>query len=190
MKKSEFIKYYWKYYQYLEKQFILTEKYVSVEADNYACYSLEYLSLFILVCNEFDAITTQYYKHIKHINDSDNINTNIIDKTETLKENIENFSNLSVKTNQRFSNINLSPLVKFSSDKSSDWWQAYNSVKHQRLQLDKTTKKPNYYKANLKNLLLSMSALYIILNKYYYEICEDEDNFSFELKSDLFNNLY
>ena len=87
MDKNEFVKYYWKHYKFLEKQFLDTERYVAIEKDNYAVYSNEFLNLFVLICNEFDAITAEYCNSIKESARP----LNMVEKNELLCKNIKGF---------------------------------------------------------------------------------------------------
>lgn len=186
MNKNEFVKYYWKHYKFLEKQFLDTERYVAIEKDNYAVYSNEFLNLFVLICNEYDAITTEYCNSIKESKRQ----LNMLEKNKLLSENIQDFKDLSISTKYKYDNIKILPFSKFVTEKTYEWWQAYNFVKHKRSNIDSETKKPNYYKANLKNVLTALSALYIILNKFYIEKCTlDTVNPNFVLNSDVFNDF-
>lgn len=186
MNKNEFVKYYWKHYKFLEKQFLDTERYVAIEKDNYAVYSNEFLNLFVLICNEYDAITTEYCNSIKESKRQ----LNMLEKNKLLSENIQDFKDLSISTKYKYDNIKILPFSKFVTEKTYEWWQAYNLVKHKRSNIDSETKKPNYYKANLKNVLTALSALYIILNKFYIEKCTlDTVNPNFVLNSDVFNDF-
>lgn len=77
-------------------------------------------------------------------------------------------------------------MVKFS-DSVSDWWQAYNDIKHRRMGTNKAGRY-NYTKANLKNVLHAMAALYI-LNRKLYDSLEDNGRFGTEVpESALFDN--
>lgn len=186
MNKNEFVKYYWKHYKFLEKQFLDTERYVAIEKDNYAVYSNEFLNLFVLICNEYDAITTEYCNSIKESKRQ----LNMLEKNKLLSENIQDFKDLSISTKYKYDNIKILPFSKFATEKTYEWWQAYNLVKHKRSNIDSETKKPNYYKANLKNVLTALSALYIILNKFYSENCtSDITNANLFLSSDVFNDF-
>lgn len=186
MNKNEFVKYYWKHYKFLEKQFLDTERYVAIEKDNYAVYSNEFLNLFVLICNEYDAITTEYCNSIKESKRQ----LNMLEKNKLLSENMQDFKDLSISTKYKYDNIKILPFSKFATEKTYEWWQAYNLVKHKRSNIDSETKKPNYYKANLKNVLTALSALYIILNKFYSENCtSDITNANLFLSSDVFNDF-
>lgn len=183
---NEFVKYYWKHYKFLEKQFLDTERYVAIEKDNYAVYSNEFLNLFVLICNEYDAITAEYCNSIKESTRP----LNMVEKNELLCENINGFKDLSISTKFKYDSIKILPFSKYKKDMTYDWWQAYNLVKHKRSNIDSDTKKPNYYKANLKNVLTALSALYIFLNKFYIERCSlGTVNPDFVLNSDVFNDF-
>ncbi len=81
---------------------------------------------------------------------------------------------------------NITPLIKFGYS-ISDWWQAYNDIKHRRTQSNEAGRY-NYTKANLKNVLYAMAALYI-LNRKLYDSLEDVEKVSEEvLVSDLFDD--
>ena len=67
---------------------------------------------------------------------------------------------------------NISPLVKFS-DSISDWWQAYNMIKHNRLGSNEAGRF-NYTKANLKNVLYALAALYILNRNLYDSLKKDK----------------
>ena len=186
MKKNDFVKYYWKHYKFLEKQFLDIERYVAIEKDNYAVYSNEFLNLFVLICNEYDAITAEYCNSMKESAKP----LNMVEKNKLLSENIKDFKDLSISTKYKYDNIKILPFSKFATEKTYEWWQAYNLVKHKRSNIDSETKKPNYYKANLKNVLTALSALYIILNKFCSENCtSDITNANLFLSSDVFNDF-
>ena len=175
MKKSEFVKIYWKNYLRLEKFFIDTEKYVTIEKDNYPTYSFEYLSLFVLICNEIDSVLNELCDEFENKNEQ----RNILKKTDILIREIPNFNNVKVATAFEYSGFSFVPFQKFT-DKSTDfWWQSYNDIKHRRSKIDNSTKKPYYYQANLKNVFYSLSALYISL-KLLFEKCEDDGVFVIE----------
>ena len=70
-----------------------------------------------------------------------------------------------VSTGSKFpyGEIDLVPFKKFKDNKSSDWWKSYNSVKHNRTEKDESGIY-HYQKANLKNILHALSALYLLIN--------------------------
>lgn len=182
MKKSEFIKYYWNNYILIENKFLSTEKYISIEKDNSAAYSLEYLNLFLLLCNEYDAITSELCNHFE----GKAKQRNVCEKTKILMDNVKNFNNLKANIKDSYNEFQLVPFKKFSENSSSEWWQSYNNIKHNRSGKDNNGK-PNYYKANLKNVLFALSAVYIISSKFY-EVLED-DNGNHSLTSEIFLNV-
>lgn len=56
MTKNEFIKVYWRQYLLLEKEFLNTSDYVSIDQENYSTFSNQYLKLLLAVCSEMDSI--------------------------------------------------------------------------------------------------------------------------------------
>ena len=78
---------------------------------------------------------------------------------------------------------NITPMVK-SADSVSDWWQAYNDIMYRRVETNDAGRY-NYTKANLKNVLHAMAALYI-LNRKCYDSLGDGGR---PAKEDLISNL-
>ena len=148
---------------------------------------MKFLNLFVLICNEFDAITAEYCNSIKESARP----LNMVEKNELLCKNIKGFKDLSIRTKSKIrQHQNLRPSQNIKKDMTYEWWQSYNLVKHKRSNIDSDTKKPNYYKANLKNVLTALSALYIFLNKFYIEKCSlGTVNHDFVPNSDVFNDF-
>jgi len=178
--RGEFIRNYWKNYLYLEKRFLDSESYVSIEKENNDAFSFEYLSLFILLCNEFDAVTTEFCNHIEGEKRQRNIN----EKVGIIRDSVPNFNKYKADINERFEGYNLVPFEKFGKT-SADWWHDYTYVKHYRSMTDENTHKPNYYKANLKNVFTALSALYLI-SCIFYERLEKDTQYSVEKSSAIF----
>jgi len=64
-------------------------------------------------------------------------------------------------------NLNNIPLENWKSNKDADWWTSYNLVKHMRQR--------HFELANLKNVIESIGALYII-NLFYYNSLQEQNN--------------
>lgn len=173
MKKSEFIRIYWKNYQKFEKFFIDTDKYVTIDKDNNDAFSFEYLSLFVLICNEIDAVLNELCDCFEKERQR-----NIGLKMSVLRANIPNLRNAQVETLPEYGRSYV-PYSGFSDEESGDWWKSYNNIKHSRSKIDKKTKKPYYQQANLKNVFESLSALYLALN-LLFEMCEDDTDVKLE----------
>lgn len=179
-RKKDFIRNYWRNYIYLEQRFLATQNFVSIEKENNDTFSVEYLSLFILLCNEIDSISTEFCNLIEKQQKYRNIGQ----KVDIIKEDYPNFLNCKVITKEQFEDYNFVPFAKFT-ETSAEWWKNYTCVKHYRSQNDEKTEKPNYYKANLKNVFTALSALYLLSCLYYKKL--NGDCSDLEPSSSVFN---
>lgn len=165
---------FWLHYLSLEKSLLEISEYIAINKDNYQCYSFKNMQMFFAVCSEIDSI----FKHIQRNVYSDITgveNLNIVKNIAMLREIFPLVSETSITTNIDGSVIEFKPFEELFSDyvqnnsknkeKPRSWWQQYNDVKHQRLD--------NFSKANLKNLLESLSALHV-LNLIYALSLEPE----------------
>ncbi len=177
--RGEFIRNYWKNYLFLEEKFLKTDNYVSIEKENNDAFSFEYLSLFILLCNEFDAISTEFCNFLEGQKKRRDIN----EKVSIIKKVCPKLCNYRVIINSRFEGYNFVPFKMFT-ESSADWWKDYTFVKHYRSQKDPRTDKPNYYKANLKNVFTALSAVYLLSCLFYEKL--DKGSTDFTLSSKLF----
>lgn len=81
-------------------------------------------------------------------------------------------------------------LISNSSSSASNWWSDYNSVKHNRTIFNKS-KRINYYKANLKNVIYSLAALYVLEIALLQQSGNKNNLQSFINKSEMFEkNLF
>lgn len=84
-------------------------------------------------------------------------------------------------------NLIFSPFSILDEQLGLNWWGNYNEVKHYRQTND------NYVKANLNNVLQSLSALYILENFFYhinfYNKDDDSSNSVPTPKSKLFDSI-
>lgn len=168
MTRDDFLKVYWKQYRLMEREFVLTDDYVSIDKDNYDTFSTQYTKLLLTICSEIDSIV-----EVLCSLHEDRIPKGIKNKLDALIEEYPNLKNYRVNTRYPYDIKNISPLVKFS-DSVSDWWQAYNMIKHNRLGSNEAGRF-NYTKANLKNVLYAIAALYI-LNRNLYDSLEGDKN--------------
>ena len=160
----------------LEKYFLSTEKYVTIDVNNSAAFSFEYMSLFVLICNEIDAVLNELCEYYEGGDKS----RFIFEKMDALvrEGRIPNLCNAAVhpKAEYRdFSFVPFSGFVKGDDGKweSSKWWKSYNNIKHCRSKKDKNGR-PYYYRANLKNVFEALAALYLLLS-LLYDRCAGDD---------------
>lgn len=160
MTKDEFLKICWKQYRLLERDLIQTDDYVSIDKDNYDTFSSQYTKLLLTTCSEMDSIAELLCGMHE-----DKIPFGIKNKLDALIEEYPNLKKYRVNTKYPYDIKNITPLAKFA-DSVSDWWQAYNDIKHRRVETNDAGRY-NYTKANLKNVLHAMAALYILNRKLY-----------------------
>lgn len=191
---STFVEAYWKYYITIEHRFLRTEEYLAFDEANSKAFSIEYLSLLQIICSEIDvlakAICTYYDTSFKSKDASilkwgfelqqhfpDLMTQEIVfreskrikpwDKCELTKKN----------------NKNGNAYYKYKEGCGSpSWWTAYNKVKHSRTTLDGDA--INFQKANQKNVLTSLAALYS-LNRFIMVKLDNNGYVSIE-KSSIF----
>lgn len=172
MNPKHFDENYWSYYLNLESDFITTQRYVTINEDNFYTFSLEYVKQYQAICSEIDVVCKQYCLHLDGLKETSNIKeyANIVLRE---KPNIKS-QTVSIR-NQ--SNIQLTPWKDWSIPPkyiSPTWWSAYNKVKHNRTSLDNDTGQGNYKKANLENTLNALAGLLVIEMLFYKDLVEAE----------------
>ena len=179
MSAAFFFRDYWSYYIELENEFIDTIKYVELCSDNYKTYSVEYLKLLQAICSEIDTIgkriavsfnpnfTIDRNTNIKKWGyEVQKIFTDIQGRSVCLKRpryELVPFKNwkYTIKTKKN----NSKQICLDGNSKSLFWWSDYNFVKHARTSFDDSGTL-NFSKANLKNVVYSLSALYLLERLY------------------------
>lgn len=186
MDRKEFIKIYWKQYLLLEKEFIATDDYVTIEKINYDTYSNKYLNLLLSICSEIDSLSAEVCK-----SEGDKIPQGFRNKLNILTIHYPRILDYGVDMKFPWGIENIKPF-KFK-DESLEWWQVYNEVKHQRTEKN-AGNRYNYTKANLKNVLFAMAALYIIECVLYdgidYDFGDDDDLDNYKKESKLFKSEF
>lgn len=110
----------------------------------------------------------------------------ILDKIKIIYSKYPKLKNMRVSTIFPYEIINIVHFIKFSQKEVSDWWKDYNLVKHDRAVLCEG-RMYNYQRANLKNVLNALAALYILCLKIYSELdINDEEKELIEPESKLF----
>ncbi len=181
MNANDFIKNYWQYYIELEKQVIETQRFVAFDSKNNATFSMEYIKLLQVICSEIDVVGKAIGQHFNP--------SFVVDK----KTNINKWGYAvqnalpTIQTTQVifWAEFKMVPWAKWKyvlkakgkypildtsvGAQSPFWWNAYNSVKHERTSIG-FGKRPNYMRANLKTVSHSLAALYVLeqlmLNTY------------------------
>lgn len=200
-----FVRSYWNYFIELEEKVISTKRFVAFDKSNYSTFSIEYLKLLQAACSEIDVvakiIAEQFDSEFKSQKNKNIYKwgfaiQNIFPNIDTIKVHFNNEDDFipwkkwkyeKYKDAQNRTNCRL---VK--GYENPDWWKAYNKVKHERTapfkdSRSKTTK-TNYARANLKNLLSAMAALYILENLFLSRLDESDNKIPYQ-KSKLFTLL-
>ena len=128
----------------LEQDFINTLRYITLDDNNFGCFSNEYIKLLELTCSEVENVLKclcgQNNKNIKKYRERIiEIYPDIVSEQVYITE---------LKTYECI------PFKKFKNKKSPKWWLNYNSVKHNRL--------VNYKNATQKNVLDALAALFLL----------------------------
>jgi len=157
---------FWLHYLSLEKSLQEISEYVAIHKSNEKTFSFKIMQLYFAVCSEIDSI----FKHIRSnipeytnveikgyldIKDHKDMITDhfcIIKKTK-VDLNISGYS-LQFKPFEVLFNSRKTKTKEGNNETFEGWWNDYNSVKHSRLN--------SFPKANLDNLLHSLSALHIL----------------------------
>lgn len=165
---------YWKYYLSLEEQFLATSKYVEFDyINNGRTYSMEYLKLFQAVCSEIDVVGKALAKELDNtFTPTKNTGINewwfYITKNDTtiLEKKCNLFGEHDLQPWKGFivvrnTNEGAKKYILEEKAKTPNWWNDYNSVKHNRTGHHKKHSL-NYSKANLKNLFYAFAALFLM----------------------------
>lgn len=212
---SEAFKYFeehhWEYFLELESEFISTKKYVDFRPGNYRTYSVEYLKLFQAVCSEIEVVgkvmaaygnpdflptdkDITLYKWWYEVQDSYYLSEGMFTPMNPCVEPAI-FKMKEYKT-LLLDRLWFKPWEFFSvekrgkdyklADKAKEpkWWSEYNGVKHNRLLFNKEDSK--YHLANLKNVMLAFSALYVLEKAFMDSVGEAKDLQAFSDFSRLF----
>lgn len=158
-KKTDFYKHYWNYYLSIERSFLATEPYVSINEKNFNAFSVEFIKLYQAICSEID-VTAKCL-------------CGVVDKPVNPKSGIKIWKPLIIKCFPDFPNEEISvqsydivlrpwDIGELSSDKSPEWWTLYNKVKHTRTVISSVSAIPYYEYANQGNVLTALGALFSI----------------------------
>lgn len=184
---DEFIKNYWNYYIELENQLLQTKKYVEFNKSNYKTFSIEYLKLLQATCSEIDVVSKiiaeDYDENFKKL-DNKNIQVwglylhKVFPDIEEIAVTFLNEGTIIPWKNwdyETFYDKSGRFRYRLKKDKETPvWWTAYNKVKHERI-FPYGEGKTNYSRANLENLILAMSALFILETLFIEKMTETQE---------------
>lgn len=175
---QEFSRTFLKQYYSIESDFIKTDEYVSIDSQNFSTFSNQYTKLLVLTCSEIDAVLGVIIDNPKVYG--------VNNRIKTIIETYPNLKNAQIKTNYLYNDISFVPFNKFTDNESSSWWKGYNLLKHNRIWKTEGGRY-NYQQANLKNVLYSLGALYILCYNLSHKLCDCDEEI--EINSKLFYNM-
>lgn len=167
MDKEKFLQLYWRNYISIEKEFIRTLDYVTLDSENYRTFSSAYIKLILQIGSEIDIdaklLCMLYNEHAKLKNMNDY-------RREIIKSE-NDFCNTEVNILKHCNVSSFRPWEKWTDNdniENPDWWKVYNKIKHDRMGMDEI-KNDNYKSANLRNTLYALGGLYQLLIYIYFE---------------------
>ena len=169
---KEFINTYWSQYILLEKEFVSTLHYLSLDRENEEAFSQAYLKLLLELGSEIDVAFKQYCRNI----DPSFRGEKITDYQACVRVKEPDFIMQNVE--EKITGRTLMPWAKHDNSQNAPyWWKAYNKVKHNRTESSKidSEEKLSYKFANQKYTLLALAGLYQILVYTYYKLAKNED---------------
>ncbi len=170
MDKDKFLQLYWRNYISIEKEFIRTLDYVTLDSENYGTFSSVFIKLMLQIGSEIDInaklLCKIYNEHAKV--------KNIKDYRRIIINSEKDFCNAEVIILKKCNISSFKPWENWNNSENSEnpyWWRVYNNVKHERMGSDKIedVEKDNYKFANLKNTLFALGGLYQLLIYIYFE---------------------
>lgn len=156
---------YWNVYKSLERELLMIADIIHIDDSQLNMYSMKIADLLIRTCVEIESISKELYFMEGGTKPDDNnlfFDTDCLALLESkwqLSKKVVMISNSNLYLTEE-NNIYLTPLHKSfkRGSSSSDWLKAYQAIKHNRVK--------SLSKGNLKHLIRSMGALYL-LNIYY-----------------------
>ncbi len=158
---------YWNQFRLLENRMCELSDYVMISPRNNSTFSNQFITMYLTVCSEIDSLADDFCKELG-VSDKERFGIN--NKMGNIIEKYPKMKNWSCKTKFPYEEINLIPFAKFEETQAADWWKSYNLIKHKRTEKGEDGLY-NYQRANLKNILYSLSAFFILLSKTKEELC-------------------
>ena len=160
MTPQQFSKIFWKQYLLLEKDFLETDEFVTIDKSNFKTFSSRYTYLLLNICSEIDSIAEVYCKVLGRKP------KNIVAKVRAIVTKTPRIKNERAITKYPYEVIKPAPFQAFDDKVAAEWWRNYNLVKHARAE-EPSDSIPNSQLANLKSVLWALAALYILCQNLY-----------------------
>lgn len=143
----------WNYFLALESDVERLARFVEFRSDNFGAYSIEMAHLLLAAASEVDVVAKQLC-----IKMDGTANAQNIERYREVLRHCHPEIESSFVTIPRYG-LELRPWSNWQNDKTPDWWQDHNRVKHQRGE--------HFQLANVKNVLNAMAGLFLIVLYYY-----------------------
>ncbi len=143
----------WNYFLALDEDVVNLSRYLELNEQNFACYSLELARILFAASSEIDVIAKRICLEITPNLKCDNIDKyrkQIIPKYPQIGQTIIEIPRYGLMLN---------PWKAWADDANPDWWRAYNDVKHER--------HIYFNHANLRNALNAVAGLFVLLLYFY-----------------------
>lgn len=148
-------KLHWNYFLALDADLQRLARFVEFQKDNFSAYSIEMARLLLAGASEVDVVAKLLCQSAKSKSRAGSIDA----YRKELNLAFPKIAHMKV-TIPRYG-LQLIPWSNWKNGKTPDWWSDYNLVKH--------TRNAYFRKANLKNTLNSIGALFVLLLHYYRE---------------------
>jgi hypothetical protein len=156
---------YWKYYIALENDLIRSFEYVELADNNLGTYSIYYARLIQSIGSELDG----FFKEYCGVADKDKANINVY-YSKIMGSGGKYTGIVSQRIGVDGYGKDITPFDEWNLDNTKHrltWWDAYNGIKHNRID--------NMCKANLQNTLNILGALFLLEMKMLSEITAKTD---------------
>lgn len=159
---------FWNYFISIEEDMYKLSRFIEFDKKNESVFSIELARLLMSSSSEFEVVA----KELCNIKDPNITINNIDDIRNNLLLFYSDIYNVEIIV-QRFG-LHYKPLNNWKMNDNSDWWKSYNAVKHHR--------NNKFEDANLKNVINSIGALYIINILYYNSLLEKNENIKISME--------
>lgn len=150
-----------KYFISIEDEVFDSDLYVSIEKENFPTFSVHYSKLLLMICSEIDMLLKKLCVMI----DIDFQGSSLSEYYSVITKYYQFFKIEKVRV--LYSTLEFAPWQDWMESKAPIWWSDYNKIKHRRLEIDNDGKS-FFMRANLKNVLNALAALYILEQYIFY----------------------
>lgn len=191
---TTFVKRYISEFKLCERELLDINCYVTIDPNNYKTFSVKFRHLYLSICSSIDSLAEELCAMLDCDNpvEKPEKRTSMISRYLKIeKEFCNNIKNYAVQITLDGNNISIVPFTQFSDKSTGDWWADHNKVKHYSTAKVEGTNGNmlNYELANLKNVLHSLSAYYVLVY-LMYKYFNQKNKTDVELNSQLFSILH